>query len=407
MRVLHIIKTSSGALWAARQCRQLVQQGIEVHVALPEMNGVAIPYWKKAGVEFHLIDCSLPVLSPHRFPERARLIRQLIDIVDPHVIHSHFVTTTLLLRMALGRNHNIPRIFQVPGPLHLEHPLYKTVEIKSAGNADYWVASSRYIYDLYSKSGISRDRLFLSYYGGKVNKGNGNTNAKSRSELRENKNILDSAKVVGNVSYMYPPKYHLGQTTGLKRHEDLIDALGIVCKENPNIIGIIAGGQWGGGHAYESRLRRRGYHAAGDRILFTGLLKPAEALDLWPIMDCAIHVPISENCGGVIEPLLHSIPTIASDVGGLPELVVDGKTGWLTPPRKPAELAKTIRTLLDNPQEANRRAAAGQRLVAVMFDVKRTSKEVAAIYAYILGNSKIRPTEFDSRSYLKSLDKKK
>lgn len=375
-----------------------------MHVALPNIEGFAIPYWKKAGVEVHLINCSLPVLSPHRFPERARLIRQLIYLVDPNVIHSHFVSTTLMLRMVLGPNHKTPRIFQVPGPLHLEHPLYRTAEIKSAGKADCWIASSRYIYDLYLKNGVSRDRLFLSYYGVDINVGTGNNKYKSREILRKNWKVVNSNKVVGNVSYMYPPKYYLGQTTGLKRHEDLIDALGIVCKEDPTIMGIIAGGQWGSGHSYEHRLRRRGYRAAGDHIIFTGRLTPAEAAEVWSIIDCAIHVPFSENCGGVVEPLLNSIPTIASNVGGLPELVIDGKTGWLTPPLKPIELAKNIRTLIDNPHEAKRRAARGQRLITTMFDVQRTSQEVAAIYAYILGNSKTRPKEFNSRAYLQLVD---
>ena len=63
--------------------------------------------------------------------------------INPDLIHSHFVTTTLMLRLALGRRHKIPRIFQVPGPLHLEHWHTRTLEIASAGKKDFWIGSSQ------------------------------------------------------------------------------------------------------------------------------------------------------------------------------------------------------------------------------------------------------------------------
>ncbi len=69
----------------------------------------------------HFLDCSLPVRKPIAVLQRASQIRQLIEAVKPDLIHTHHVTTTVMLRLALGRRHSIPRVFQVPGPLHLEH----------------------------------------------------------------------------------------------------------------------------------------------------------------------------------------------------------------------------------------------------------------------------------------------
>ena len=50
-------------------------------------------------------------------------------------------------------------------------------------------------------------------------------------------------------------------------------------------------------------------------------------------------MPISENCGGVIELLAAGVPTVASRVGGLPEVVHDGVTGWTVPWRSPGAAA--------------------------------------------------------------------
>ena len=126
-------------------------------------------------------------------------------------------------------------------------------------------------------------------------------------------------------------------------------------------------------------------------------------MSMWERFDCVVHVPVSENCGGVVEPLSKKIPTIASQVGGLPEVVLDGVTGWLVPPRDPRALGMCIVRVLESSAEAERRASLGQQLVRRMFDVSRTATEVAGIYEHVLGHSRSAPPEFDSSSYLREV----
>ncbi len=396
MRVLHVVKTSDGARWAALQAGVLTRAGIEVHVAVPSAEGEAIPVWNQAGAVIHVLDCSLPLQAPLLFSERARKARSLIARVQPDIIHSHFVTTTMFLRLALGRNHPVPRLFQVPGPLHLEHALYRRVETATAGGSDYWIASSRYTRHLYLAHHVPAERIFLSYYGFRVDRKN-SEHAGIRARL-----ALDG-RVVGNINYMYPPKYYLGQIKGLKRHEDVIEALGIACRRREDVVGVLVGGQWGKGRRYEERLRRQAARVAGPRIVFAGKVPHENAADLWQGFDLAVHVPVSENCGGVIEPLLAGVPTIASSVGGLPEVVLDGVTGWLVPPASPAKLGDAIIYALDNEDEARRMALRGQRLVKSMFDVNRTGAEIAAIYETITQRSSARPAMFDPEAFAANL----
>jgi glycosyltransferase involved in cell wall biosynthesis len=396
IRILHVVKTSHGARWAAMQAGVLSQLGFDIHVLLPSNKGEAVAYWQTAGATMHLVDASLPLAKPHAIPDRVRHIRQLVACIRPDVIHSHFVTTTMMLRLALRGRYTIPRIFQVPGPLHLEHTLYRYAEISSAGDDDRWIASSRYTARLYARHGVASDKLFLSYYGSELTEPSNPT----ENTLRTNYRIPPGTKLVGNVNYMYPPKYYLGQRHGLKRHEDVIDALGLAIKQRHNIVGVLVGGQWGNGRGYEARLRHRARARAGDRILFTGRVAPQEAMALWPDFDCAVHVPETENCGGVVEPLALQVPTIASDVGGLPEVVVDGLTGWTVPVGMPHRLAECIHSVLSDPETAGNRARLGQRLVRHMFDVNRTGREVAQIYEYVIGLSSEKPPYFDARSYL-------
>jgi glycosyltransferase involved in cell wall biosynthesis len=65
----------------------------------------------------------------------------------------------------------------------------------------------------------------------------------------------------------------------------------------------------------------------------------------------------------VIEAMKSGRPVIASNTGGIPDIVVDGETGTLVPPGDHEALAAEIRRLVDNPQLAARMGQAGRRHV--------------------------------------------
>ena len=63
----------------------------------------------------------------------------------------------------------------------------------------------------------------------------------------------------------------------------------------------------------------------------------------------------------VLEAMEAGVPVVASRVSGIPEVVVDGETGWLVPPEDPAALAAALGEALSDPAEARRRGEAGRR----------------------------------------------
>jgi len=395
MRALHVVKTADGAWWAANQAAELQKLGVEVHVALPCSLGRAVPYWERAGARIHVVDLDLPAKAPWRLPAVCRAARQLVASVRPDVVHSHFFGTTMVLRHSLSGNFVGPIVFQVAGPLHLEHGVYRAWDILSAGPNDYWIASSRCILARYLRAGASRDRLFLSYHGGSSSEvGSERTNF-----LRSKLGIGDRELVVGNINFMYPPKRYLGHSVGLKCHEDVIDALAMVTRDRRDVVGVFVGEPPRGAAWYDARLRARAMAKAGDRLRFAGYLSPSEIASAWADFDIAVHVPLSENCGGVLEPLLAGIPTVAGSVGGLPELVIDGTTGKTVPTRNPAALARAIHQVASDLPRYRDLASVGQRLVRTMFDVSRTGAEVHAIYRHLLHSGCQRPPEFDSLDF--------
>ena len=62
----------------------------------------------------------------------------------------------------------------------------------------------------------------------------------------------------------------------------------------------------------------------------------------------------------VLEAMAAGVPVVGSRVSGIPEVVVDGETGWLVPPEDPAALAGALAAVLAEPAEARRRGEAGR-----------------------------------------------
>jgi glycosyltransferase involved in cell wall biosynthesis len=105
--------------------------------------------------------------------------------------------------------------------------------------------------------------------------------------------------------------------------------------------------------------------AVGDLVVATDAHPPFEKLaDDYRACDLTVQASREEGLGfSVLESMACGTPVIAAAVGGLLETVIDGKTGWSYPVGDAAALAATIEEVLQNPEEAARRTAAGGEMV--------------------------------------------
>lgn len=381
MKVLQIVKTAVGALWAYHQVRVLCSLGIEVVVALPSATEGLAPRYKEAGATVIAVNLNFGAQHLRGLAGAVAASRRLVREVEPDLIHMHHVGTALAMRVALGKNSLIPRIFQVPGPLHLEHRLFAGLDTWLAGSRDYWLATCRWTQKKYVELGIPSKRVFLSYAGTDLRPFTGIRTGRLRNEF----GISSEVPLVGMVAYIYAPVWFLGQKQGLKGHEDFMMALRLARQSRPDIRGVIVGGPWGDAAWYESRLRDLGGRTCGESLTFLG--PRSDVPVIYPDLDLAVVPSHSENCGGAVEPLLSGVPVVATNVGGLPDLIEDGKTGWLVPPRNPEALARAMLDALENREEARRRAAQGQERARFLFDVERIGREVVGIYEQVLARS--------------------
>lgn len=245
------------------------------------------------------------------------------------------------------------------------------------------MGSCRWTNTRYEKSGISRNRLFLAFYGTEREKLPSPGTQQRIGILRKELKLTSDDILVGMVAYMYAPKRFLGQRHGLKGHEDFIDAIAMLREDNPKIHGVCVGGAYNEKSKwYEEQVRKYAHKKCPDGMFFTGTR--SDVFDIYPDFDLAVHPSHSENLGGAIQSLLMGIPTIASEVGGFPDIVIPGETGLLIPPKNPNAIAEAIKEGLDNIEKMRKMALNGQTMICEGFTADVTTLAVLEAYKVIL-----------------------
>lgn len=116
-----------------------------------------------------------------------------------------------------------------------------------------------------------------------------------------------------------------------------------------------------------------------DRVILAGFRPDAAGLIF--AMDMLVLSSVSEGMPMVlIEAMAASRPIVATDVGGISEVVVDGRTGFLAAPRNPRALADRIIALLRNRSQREAFGANGKKLVLEKFSLERMLDSYRTLY---------------------------
>ncbi|OGR83171.1 MAG: hypothetical protein A3J74_00950 [Elusimicrobia bacterium RIFCSPHIGHO2_02_FULL_57_9] len=185
-----------------------------------------------------------------------------------------------------------------------------------------------------------------------------------RRDIAAQFNIPTQGSWIGNLAALVPHK----------DHDNLITAALLVLMKKPDAIFLI-GGEGPEGPRLLEQIKRM--DLAGKVLLLGHIQDPVsllKSLDIFALSSWG------EGMGSVLlEAAACGIPIAATTAGGIPEIVSDGRSGLLAPPRNPETLAANILKLMDDAALARRLREQALKQLS-QFGLRRMAKRMEGIY---------------------------
>ena len=192
-------------------------------------------------------------------------------------------------------------------------------------------------------------------------------NQKSRTETREALGISESA-VVGTI---------VARIDAMKGHDTLIDAFAILKGRGKLDFTLLLAGD---GVERENREKQAlELSLSSKEIRFLKFRKDVPdilaASDFFLLPSLTEGLPLS-----ILEAMSHGLPIVATNVGGIPEVVIDNRHGFLVPPKQPLELANAIEKIALNPALRSEMGQAGKLRVQTNFSFNAMMHSYSELY---------------------------
>ncbi|MCS7273701.1 MAG: glycosyltransferase [Fimbriimonadales bacterium] len=171
---------------------------------------------------------------------------------------------------------------------------------------------------------------------------------------------------------------HVGRFAGSKNHSLLLQAFARLRCKQPVYLWLV-----GGGELLESMQQLARELGVAERVRFWGVRSDVPALlnaaDIFTLPSRYEGNPLS-----VMEAMAAGLPVVATAVGGVPELVEEGVSGFLTPNEDVEALTAALQRLVDNAELRRQMGEAALRRARERFDVRHTVRAYEALYEEIL-----------------------
>ena len=284
-------------------------------------------------------------------------LRKSGDPFAPIIIHAHGPRAGSFCKMALRPGEKFIYSEHIwSDDYHLKNPLNSILQKSGLRGiyhrSDSLIAVSKSVKTFIEKFGVDKNKITII------------PNAVEISDDNAEKNHSDKL-MVGTIGNLYKQK---GQ-------QYLIQAFARVAASLPKArLEII-----GDGPEKQKLLDLIKELDLESRVQLLGKIdKPKRYLDKW---DLFVLPSLSETFGLVIlEAFASRVPVVATKVGGIPELIIDDKTGYLVPPADSEKLAKAISYLLAEKKKRESLASEAYALLKKHYDWEKVIKEIENEY---------------------------
>ena len=306
----------------------------------------------------------------------ARILQKHLTQLRPDVVHTHSAKAGILGRSVAWK-------LKIPCVVHTVHgapfhpyqarpvrKFYQICERWAARRCHRLISVADAMTDLLVEAKIAERSKFVTIYSGMDIEPFLNAD-QNRLQLRKDLGIRPEDIVVGKIARLFH----------LKGHQYLLACAQRVVQADPRIRFLLVGD----GILRESLEKEIASMGLKNHFIFTGLVPPHEIPELIGAMDMLMHVSLREGLARALpQALLAGKPVISYDIDGAKEVVIEGQTGILLPPKSTQPLGDAILKLANDADLRTRLGLQGRLLCQERFGHQSMTKQIRRLYQQIL-----------------------
>ncbi|PWT99276.1 MAG: hypothetical protein C5B51_27635 [Terriglobia bacterium] len=305
-----------------------------------------------------------------------KAMRQLDAVLKhyrPEILHLYF-TGFLSVYPWLARMRGVEQVFftdqasRPEGYVPARRPAWKRVLMRGINHpVTRVICVSDYGYRCFTAMDLLPEERFTRIYNS-VDLTRAAEGLRQGWAFRRKYGIPDDRLVVAQVSWLIPEK-------GIG---DLLEAARIVVEREPRAHFVLAGS---GSHAGEYK-RKAWEYGLNEHVTFTGVVQDPLAEGLYAAADVACQVSRWEEVFGYViaEAMASNRPVVGTRVGGIPEIIEDGRSGYLVERGDVHAIADSLLRLLADRPLRERMGRAARQAVQERFDHRQNVAQVLNLY---------------------------
>jgi len=291
----------------------------------------------------------------------------------PEILHLHF-TGFLNFYSWIARLQSVKKIFftdhhsRSAGYLPGRAPLWKRRAARFInGPLTKVISVSNYGYECMTAFDLLPRNRFQMIYNG-VDLSRVKAEPQRAIDFRRRYSIPAERAIITQVSWIIPEK-------GIS---DFLETARLVTQQNRNVQFVLVGD----GAFREQYMKDSAAMGIEDRVTWTGMVEDPFGEGVFAAADVVCQFSRWEEVFGwmIAEAMAHGKPVVATRVGGIPELITNGESGFLVERGDTAVMSERILTLLADRELRARMGQAGRATVSEKFDLRKNVAQLISSY---------------------------
>jgi glycosyltransferase involved in cell wall biosynthesis len=330
---------------------------------------------RQCGFRIVEMDSMRRSIHPWRDWQAYRQLIRVLRELKPDIVHTHSSKAGIIGRAAAAKL-GIPVVHTIHGAsFHrgqsaLAFRLYQMLERYAARWTDAFISVCDSLTAQYVAAGVASEGQFTTVYSGMEVEPFLDP-PRPREQVRAELGLSDEHVAIAKV----------GRLFHLKGHEYLIQAARQVVDQHPNVRFVLIG---------DGILRQQFEQQIADldlteHFILTGLVPPDRIPELINACDIIAHTSVWEGLARVLpQGLLAGKPVVSYDIDGAPEVVLNGKTGFLVPVESIGILADALASLVGSPELRHEMGQAGRERCREVFCHRFMTERIREVYKRVL-----------------------